>query len=278
VALVRVNLIGGNCVVGGADVMSAPPAPFLRKSTEGDLTDYRIVIADGDTTPRRISKIVTLNDGGYAVLAPYHAAREGWLAKHQIDYRKMGLSWAQLDQMIHFVADDRVKLSHHWDGFVQFSGESQGKIVSGRDPFSGEPRGLGLMSAPIRVPITTGPTFGLMIWGIEDFAEHKATPQDITFGATDIYYRIGTPDECSSYLIEGWVFGEQMWAGVRGPRSDFRLSVGFRNFQGTGANLEFRVIPLEPPSRQFLGIMIARMAEISPHPRASFSIAQATRG
>lgn len=61
-------------------------------------------------------------------------------------------------------------------------------------------------------------------------------------------------------MIGGWVFGERMWAGVRGPRSDLRLSVGFRNFQGTGANLEFRVIPLEPPSRQFLGIMIARTA------------------
>jgi hypothetical protein len=230
------------------------------------LTDYRIVIADGGETPRRISKIVTLNDGGYAVLAPYHAAKEGWLTKHQVDYRNMGRSWISYDQMIHFVADDRVKLSHHWDGFVQFSGESQGKIVSGRDPFSGEPKGLGLMSAPIRVPITTGPTFGLVIWGIEDFAVHKATPQDVTFEAMDMYYRIGTPDECSSYMIEGWVFGERMWAGVRGPSSDLRLSVGFRNFEGTGANLEFRVIPLEPPSRQFLGIMTARTVTDFPSP------------
>lgn len=192
------------------------------------------------------------------MLSPYHVAREGWLARHRVDYRKIGETSMPIDEMVAYTADDRVKLSHHWDGFVQFSGESPQKIVSGRDPFTGEPKGLGLLSAPIRVPITTGPTFGMSLWGIGDFAEHNPGKRQLVFNPEDIYYRGCTPSEVSGYMIEGWVFGDRMWAGVRGSKEDLRLSVGFRNFEGSGANLEFKVVPLEPPSRQFLGILVAR--------------------
>jgi hypothetical protein len=120
------------------------------------MAGYRIVLAEESMVPRRISKIITMADGGYAVLAPYHAAREGWLAKYQVDYRGTESRIVPFGDMTHYTAADRVKLSHHWDGFVQFSGESPGKIVSGRDPSTGQPRGLGVQSAPIRVPTTSG--------------------------------------------------------------------------------------------------------------------------
>ena len=103
--------------------------------------------------------------------------------------------------MVHYTAEDRVKLSHHWDGFVQFSGESPGKIISGRNALTGAPKGLGLMSAPIRRPIVTGPTSGLLVWGLDDYAEHRPTARDIVFNQDEIYYRNCTPAEWSDYLL-----------------------------------------------------------------------------
>ena len=45
--------------------------------------------------------------------------------------------------------DRRLKLSHHPDGFVQFSGEG---VLSGRDP-NGAARGMGVMSWPLAAPV-----------------------------------------------------------------------------------------------------------------------------
>jgi len=123
---------------------------------------WRVIIEDGGDF-HAVCKIQPLSDGGYALIAPYHAAREGWLYKHEVDYRKY-VNTVKLSDMQHFVASDRVKLSHHWDGFVQFSGENSQTIRSGRDPFTGEPKGLAIMSAPIWKPIKDGPTFGIILW------------------------------------------------------------------------------------------------------------------
>jgi hypothetical protein len=67
----------------------------------------------------------------------------------------------------------RLKLSHHPDGFVQFSGEG---IVSGRDG-TGRPKGIGIMSFPLARPPRTGPSFACAIFGLDDFASgnpHRA--------------------------------------------------------------------------------------------------------
>jgi hypothetical protein len=165
----------------------------------------------------------------------------------------------QSEEMTHYVADDRVKLSHHYDGFCQFSGERPGTVVSGRDALTGEPKGLGILTAPIRRPITSGPTFGVTAWGLQDFQSRSPSDNDILFGEPEIYYRDCMPSEANAIHIEGWVMSENMWSGVRGPTNGLRLSMGFRGFQGSGANLDFRVIPLEPPSRQFLAIMVCRI-------------------
>lgn len=222
------------------------------------MSGFRVVIADGHEAPRQISKIVTLGDGGYSVLAPYHKERQGWLAKYPVDYNRVGSFATSVADMTQYSADDRVKLSHHWDGFVQFSGEQPGRIVSGRDPETGEPKGLGLLSAPIRVPVTTGPTFSILVWGLADFKPATQSASDITFSSDDIYYRNCDPNECNAYLVEGWVFGHRMWSAVKGTGNNLGMSVGFRNFDGTGANLDFRALPLDPPSAQFLGLHVAR--------------------
>jgi hypothetical protein len=217
----------------------------------------RIVVDDG-LTKRALFKIQPLSDGGYSVLAPYHAAREGWLARTHVDYTKTEMQMSFSD-MENFTADDRVKLSHHFDGFVQFSGENPQKIRSGRDPVTREPKGLAIQSAPIMRPIPTGPTFGCVAWGLSSYRE-LATPRrsDLHFSPSETYYRRCRPDTWNAYKVEGWVFWPPMWAGVSGDEYDLRLSVGFRNFEGSGSNLTFRVIPLAGTDC-FLGISLHKM-------------------
>jgi hypothetical protein len=113
-----------------------------------------------DGPVHKVTKVVGYKEGGLALLAPYHSARSGILTKTLLDYRQQN-SRHSLEQAEVFSAGDRVKLSYHPDGFGQFSGERPGRIVSGRDPRSGEPRGLGIMTNPMDAPVMTGPAFGI---------------------------------------------------------------------------------------------------------------------
>jgi hypothetical protein len=230
---------------------------------------WRIIIDDGHG-PRAVCKILPLSDGGYSMLAPYHEAREGWLYKHTVDYDKHEQT-IDADSVQHFVASDRVKLSHHFDGFVQFSGENPQTITSGRDPLTGQPKGLAIMSAPIPMPITGGPTFGISTWGMTHFklvSDPRET--DVIFRSDDIYYYRSAPYAFTSYNVEGWLFGATMWDGVRGPADDLRLSMYFPfRWNAKRAVLDFRVLPLasgENDNDGFLGLRVNRMNVDLPSP------------
>lgn len=229
----------------------------------------RIIIDDGDGL-RAICKILPLSDGGYSVLAPYHVAREGWLYKHSVNYQQHEQS-IDLSEMQHFVASDRVKLSHHFDGFVQFSGENPQTITSGRDPLTGRPKGLAIMSAPIPLPFDDGPTFGISTWGMNEFklvTDPRET--DIIFRSDDIYYYRSAPYAFTCYNLEGWLFGATMWDGVRGPANNLRLSMHFpRRWNAKRAILDFRVLPLATDDNDyngFLGLRVNRMDLKIPSP------------
>jgi hypothetical protein len=115
----------------------------------------------------KVVQILPYKEGGFAVLTPYHTAGRGYLMKHPVDYATREMQIARADLVTEYSAEDRVKLSIHPDGFVQFSGQDQGKIESGRDPETGEPKGLAIFTRhpPISEPIETGPTFGVACWG-----------------------------------------------------------------------------------------------------------------
>jgi hypothetical protein len=219
-----------------------------------------IVIQEAENAqPRKIIKIVPMRAGGYMVMAPYHQAREGFLAKHPVDYSRVGRFEMPLTDFTSYTADDRVKLSVHKDGFVQFSGEDPGKIRSGRDPVTGEPKGLGIVANRLKDVITTGPTFGVVVWGIEDFEPYTGDGRDaMIFTEREMYYRNCTPDTWNGFVIESFVLSFRMWSGVRGPADDLRISMGFRGFEGSGANLDFRVIQL-PDQPVFLALAVSRI-------------------
>ncbi len=100
---------------------------------------------------------------------PYHRAKSGWVGKMPVVYKQIGPASISRDDLVAFTAGHRVKLSYHQDWFVQFSGEVQGKIISGRDHNTGEPKGIGLMTQPLSNPIHTGASFAVVAWGLDDF-------------------------------------------------------------------------------------------------------------
>lgn len=182
------------------------------------------VLDPGGGPARKLTKVLTYADGGFAVAVPYHRARHGYLYKMPVDYSRSGpffMKWSDLTA--EFTATDRAKLSIHADGFVQFSSERQGSIRSGKDPETGEPRGLGYQGIPLSTPIFTGPTFNVAAWGLEDFDTIPEEPltvmsdeRTVVFDAGDFYYR-GHAETCNGYLIEGCVFPRSLVSRVE-PR------------------------------------------------------------
>jgi hypothetical protein len=215
-----------------------------------------IAIEDQGTL-RKITKIVPYSSGGFAVLAPYHNARRGHLLKPTVDYSKRDMVFG-FEETIQYSAEDRVKLSLHPDGFVQFSGENPGKIVSGRDPETGEPKGLGVMSHPLGTSINTGPTFGCVVWGVSDFEPLGSKVRNtIIFSEEDYYYRRCTPDTWNGYAVEVFVLEERYWGAVRKRDGKLTLNV-MPMFEAVGAVFEFRVVPL-PDQPLLLGLLVSRL-------------------
>jgi hypothetical protein len=105
---------------------------------------------------------------GFSVLTPYHQAKSGYLAKLPMP-KGVGPHIRRWSEGITFTAENRVKLGYHADGFAQFSSEIGGKIISGIDPTTGKPKGLGLRSNPLQTPTWSGPVAAITVWGIDEY-------------------------------------------------------------------------------------------------------------
>jgi hypothetical protein len=115
---------------------------------------------DNGSTTLDLFKVIFSGDGSYQVTAPYHPHNRAMVALLTVNYAKpeQEIAMADAAKEVAVVDDDnkRLKLTHHPDGFIQFSGQG---IRSGRLP-SGEPKGLGVVSWPLIKP-TLGPSFGV---------------------------------------------------------------------------------------------------------------------
>lgn len=156
--------------------------------------------------PRKLTKVIGLNGQGFSVLTPYHAARSGYLFKLPMDLRKLGERVIPWNEAIAFTAEDRVKLSYHIDGFAQFSSETPGKIISGRDPKNGEPKGLGLLVRSLSSPSVSGPSVGVTAWGLEDFEEIADDDEVVLFEPQDHYYRQCDPENANIWHLAIYAF------------------------------------------------------------------------
>jgi len=157
----------------------------------------------------KITKIIGLNGGGFSILTPYHRAHSGFLFKQAVNPRmfdKAGEHLVKWTECAGFTAENRAKLTYHVDGFAQFSSENPGTIISGRDPNTGEPKGLGVMARPFSNPSTSGPSVGISVWGIEDFEEANEKERLIVFEPSDFYYRLWKPEETNLWHLGIYVF------------------------------------------------------------------------
>jgi hypothetical protein len=215
-----------------------------------------------DAVARKITKIVPYRDGGFAILAPYHNARRGFLMKYAFDYRQTGRVQVSMKDIVEYSADDRVKLSYHADGFVQFSSEGTNRIVSGRDPKTGRPRGIGVLTNPLIKPILTGPNCGITAWGLVDFAAAKPTElkRSILFSPDDFHHHADEqPDECNGILIEFFSFTPHFLPHIRQlPNGTLTLPLWHNGYEGHGAHFDFRVLLL-PDQPVFLGVICHRI-------------------
>lgn len=120
--------------------------------------DYTVAYtAAGKTVD--LCKIIIGCDGSYYITAPFHPHNKAIAAIATVNYAKQP-KIIRLDEALELaILEDenkRLKLSHHPDGFLQFSGEG---VLSGRKQ-DGSPKGLGTQSWPLRRP-TLGPSFGM---------------------------------------------------------------------------------------------------------------------
>lgn len=121
--------------------------------------DYTIAYKPADGDPVDLCKILFGGDGSYYVTAPYHPFDRAVAAIITVNYTATE-GYVSLSDALELgvVEDDqqRLKLAHHPDGFLQFSGTG---IRSGRDS-SGKPKGIGVTSWPLLQP-TLGPSFNV---------------------------------------------------------------------------------------------------------------------
>jgi len=230
---------------------------------------YNIVMAEKWTiairpaeakVPRKITKIIGLNGDGFSVVAPYHKARTGYLFKMLVEPNMHvpgphELSW---DDAIGYTADDRVKLSYHSDGFAQFSGENPGNIISGRDPRTGEAKGLGLFTNPLKTPTWSGPSVALTVWGIEDFEESTADDGLIVFEPSDFYYRGCQPADANAWILSIYSFPANVTPPVQFRGNDAIVEVNTEMLNSSMASVvKLKVVRF---SRElvFLGLMTNR--------------------
>lgn len=208
----------------------------------------------------KVLQIQPYGGGGFAVLAPYHSARSGWLMKIPVDYTQK-LMHIPRTEMTEYTATDRVKLSFHPDGFVQFSGENPQKIRSGRDE-NGDPKGLGiLMQHDLYETITTGPTFGINVWGLADF--DPVTPRDMGdayyFEPQDFDYEYGTwPGTANALHVSVFLLPNRLLGQIelKGPRYN-TVTLFHPGYNWRGGRITLRVIHL-PGQPIFLGVMARR--------------------
>lgn len=218
------------------------------------MADITIAVRDDEGTLRRVTKIMPMADG-FAVSVPYHSAMRGWLFKMPADYARTN-NVVPVSEMTSYTAEDRVKLSFHLNGFVQFSRGGKGPILSGYDEARGEVKGLGL-KAPDPVDVTSGPLFAIVVRGLTDF-ESLGERKAVVFEKEDFWrHPRDSSVTAKSHLLEAFMFPTSLLREVREidgkpilrKQLPFLSLLEFRH--------ELRVIEL-PNLPVFLGMIVSR--------------------
>lgn len=120
------------------------------------------IIYERDGNRYKVVRVLIGEDGSYYVTCPYHVSEKVSLTKRIVNYPNPDSRAEDAPIELAVLEDDdhRLKLSHHPDGFVQFSGHG---VRSGKHE-DGTPKGLGLQSFRLDRP-TAGPAVSVTILG-----------------------------------------------------------------------------------------------------------------
>jgi hypothetical protein len=232
---------------------------------------YTIVYETGGIR-YKLCKIWFGSDGSYYVTSPYHTAEKAYLFKATINYAHTDFEIA-FSEMLELGSvedgDHRLKLSHHPDGFIQFSGQG---IVSGIDE-QGQIRGMGIKSWPLAYPVR-GPAFSVTVHGIEHFQViEEVSKGDCVFTEQEV---IPIPVAGSLVFgLEGYYF-PALWRRFAQPEPNGTHSI--RIVHPSGAVLPLKVLfPSERSRTQaFLGIEMHTDVSVPGTPSPSFMLSSST--
>lgn len=181
----------------------------------------------------RVAKVLIGSDGSYYATAPFHKNKDAVVWKMTVDYDAGNSTTVASEAIIDMASLDggQLKLTHHRDGFVQFSGLG---VLSGRDA-DGNIRGIGIMSSPLD-EIFRGPAFGYGIKSLDWLEEVIGGPK-----STDLVLDIddfGFIPRTNGVMIEAHYFTPRWRRFIRrNHRGQQVLSVQ----HPAGPNLELRV-------------------------------------
>jgi hypothetical protein len=147
----------------------------------------------------KLCKIIFSTDGSYFVTAPYHMGNSACLFKVNVDYRKniQEISYDEIIEKMELEDETQaLKISHHPDGFLQFSGKN---VRSGRNA-DGSPKGMGIQSWTHDNP-APGPSWGISIKNINFLKENdQITRENLIIDANSLIDGFKFED----VLIEGF--------------------------------------------------------------------------
>jgi len=216
---------------------------------------HRIAICDERGESHLVMRI-SLEKGGIAVSVPYHPSKKGWLVEMPLQYDKTQFM-VPVSDMNQYTVEDTVKLSLHMDGFVQFSTGGKNPIISGYNQELGEIKGIGLL-APEEVRVTTGPLFGAVVQGLDQFELQRAKQAEV-FNQDDLWHHpeFSTPED-RDFNIEVFMFpkSELRFVETIGNRRMLTRKLPFKS--QLFFNHHLRVVEL-PHLPFFLGVIVSRM-------------------
>lgn len=174
---------------------------------------YRIAYQRGEEV-YRLTRVTYGSDGSYYVAAPVHPEQRALLVKFTVNYAR-NVVVQRIDEAVDLgtaAADDKeIKLTHHPDGFMQFSGAG---LISGRDD-DGNIRGIGVDTWTLYEP-NRGPAFAVAITDVDRLgAETKVSKDTILFDDRDVV----ALDEAAVVILEGYYF-PALWRRFIRPNRD----------------------------------------------------------
>ncbi len=206
------------------------------------------ILYEKDDVYYKLCKVFFGADGSYYVTSPYHPAQKALLHLTTVNYALSEMETPYEKSVDLASAEDderRIKLSHHPDGFIQFSGEG---ILSGRNQ-DGSIRGIGVMSWPLDAPVR-GPAFAVSMLGVKNYERTERPRGD---SCVFNYKELTLMPDANLFILEGHYFPPLWRRFIRiEPNGTKTISV----VHPAGAVLKLKVIfPSEHCARQgFIGL------------------------